>query len=106
MIEQKKLPKAFIDHLFSINLTKPIQLVYINSRKDCVVLLPHPEINDERIILWPHAEKFLSANKLIEPSEGSIQYEPNQPHKPQEFFSPIKEFHNYKPSEISSKTPR
>ncbi|WP_052646748.1 helix-turn-helix domain-containing protein [Paenibacillus terrae] len=67
-----------IDHLFSLNLSKPIQMVYINNREDIIAMLPHPEHENERIILWPHAEKYVSTNTLIEPSEQQDAFDTNQ----------------------------
>lgn len=72
------LPGTLIDHLFFMKLTKPVQLVYIHHREDSLALLPHPEHEDERIILWPHAEKYCSPNTLVEPSGQQGTPDPNQ----------------------------
>ncbi|PKG21588.1 helix-turn-helix domain-containing protein [Niallia nealsonii] len=77
LIEQKKLPKTLLDHFFSINLIKPIQLVYLNNRNDCVVLLPYPEKNEERILLWPNAENYFLDHTLSIPLETEKTYDTN-----------------------------
>ncbi len=51
LMVRETLPQTLIDHLFSLNLSKPVQMVYINNREDIIAMLPHPEHENERIIL-------------------------------------------------------
>ncbi|WP_413375797.1 helix-turn-helix domain-containing protein [Alkalihalobacillus sp. 1P02AB] len=78
LIEKKTLPLKMVNKLFSIKDQKPVQLAYLNSKNDKIVLMPYPDNEDKLFVLWPNAESYFSPNVKNEDIENSaLEFDTN-----------------------------
>jgi len=78
LIEKKAIPLKMVNKLFSLKDQKPVQLAYLNSKNDKIVLMPYPDKEDKLLVLWPNAEIYFSPNVKKEEIENpTLEFETN-----------------------------
>lgn len=71
ILEQKQMPQSLVNELFSIKDDRPIQLAYVNSQKDKIVLIPYPHNPNKLLVFWPNVEIYFSTNYRREQEENT-----------------------------------